>query len=38
MKKAINDLKSVIKNWQNTAKQLGLNKSEIDKMESAFRV
>ena len=37
-KQIINDLKSVIKNWQNVAKQLGLNKSEIDKMESAFRV
>ena len=37
-KQIINDLKSVIKNWQNAAKQLGLNKSEIDKMESAFRV
>jgi serine/threonine-protein kinase HipA len=37
-KQIINDFKSVIKNWQNVAKQLGLNKSEIDKMESAFRV
>jgi len=37
-KQIINDLKSVIKNWQNVAKQLGLNESEIDKMESAFRV
>ena len=37
-KQIINDLKNVIKNWQNVAKQLGLNKSEIDKMESAFRV
>lgn len=37
-KQITNDLKSVIKNWQNVAKQLGLNKSEIDKMGSAFRV
>lgn len=37
-KQFTNDLKSVIKNWQNVAKQLGLNKSEIDKMGSAFRV
>lgn len=28
----------IIKNWRNAAKQLGLNNSEIDKMESAFRV
>lgn len=34
----INNFRSVIKNWQNAAKQLGLNNSEIDKMESAFRV
>ena len=37
-KQIINDLKSVVKNWQNVAKQIGLNKSEIDKMESAFRI
>ncbi len=37
-KQIINDLKLVVKNWQNVAKQLGLNKSEIDKMESAFRL
>ncbi len=37
-KQIINDFKSIVKNWQNVAKQLGLNKSEIDKMGSAFRV
>ena len=37
-KQIIIDMKSIIKNWQNIAKQLGLNKSEIVKMESAFRV
>ena len=37
-KQSINDLKSVIKNWQNVAKRLGLNKSEIDKIESAFKI
>lgn len=34
----INNFRSVIKNWRNTAKQLGLNSSEIDKMELAFRI
>lgn len=34
----INDFKKTMKNWQNVAKQLGLGKSEIDKMESAFRL
>ena len=34
----INNFRSVIKNWRNAAKQLSLNSSEIDKMESAFRV
>lgn len=33
----INNFKDVIKNWRIVAKQLGLNKSEIDKMETAFR-
>ena len=37
-KQIINDFKNIVKNWQNVAKQLGLNKSEIDKMGSAFRV
>ncbi|MBQ3311655.1 HipA domain-containing protein [bacterium] len=37
-KQIINNFRSVIKNWRNAAKQLGLNQSEIDKMESAFRV
>lgn len=37
-KTIINDFKKTIKNWQNVAKQLGLGKSEIDKMESAFRL
>lgn len=33
----INNFKDVIKNWRIVAKQLGLYKSEIDKMETAFR-
>ena len=37
-KTIINDFKNTVKNWQNVAKQLGLGKSEIDKMESAFRL
>ena len=37
-KQIINNFRSVIKNWRNAAKQLSLNSSEIDKMESAFRV
>lgn len=37
-KEIINNMKNVIKNWRNVAKQICLNKSEIDKMESAFRV
>lgn len=36
-KQIINNFRSVIKNWRNVAKQLGLNSSEIDKMESAFK-
>lgn len=36
-KQIIKDMKNVIKNWQNVAKQLGLNKTEISKMETAFR-
>lgn len=31
------EFKNIVKNWQNISKQHGLNKSEIAKMESAFR-
>lgn len=37
-KQIIENMKNVIKKWRNVAKQIGLNKSEIDKMESAFRI
>ena len=34
----ISDMKNKIKNWQTVAKQFGLSKSEIDKMEVAFKI
>ena len=34
----ISDMKNKIKNWKTVAKQFGLSKSEIDKMEVAFKI
>lgn len=34
----ISDMKNKIKNWQTVAKLFGLSKSEIDKMEVAFKI
>ena len=31
-------MKNKIKNWKTVAKQFGLSKSEIDKMEVAFKI
>ena len=37
-KTIILDMKNKIKNWKTVAKQFGLSKSEIDKMEVAFKI
>lgn len=37
-KTIISDMKNKIKNWKTVAKQFGLSKSEIDKMEVAFKI
>lgn len=37
-KTIISDMKNKIRNWKTVAKQLGLSKSEIDKMEVAFKI
>ena len=37
-KTIISDMKNKIKNWKTVAKQFGLSKSEIDKMEAAFKI
>lgn len=36
-KKIVNEMKSIVTNWKQVAKQLGLSSSEISKMENAFK-